>query len=292
MPTEKDFRQLLADNKPLKIVGAINAYSAILAERSGHKCIYLSGSGVASASYGIPDLGLTSLEDVLIDVRRISKSTSLPLLVDIDTGWGDGNDISHSIKMMIEAGAAAVHLEDQIEAKRCGHRPNKKLITTDEMCERIKTAVQGRGDSELFIIARTDAFASEGIDGCVKRARDYIDAGADGIFLEAITSLQDYKKLKDAIQKPILANITEFGKTPLFKDKELMEAGVDMMLFPLSAFRASSKATEKVYESILKNGTQESVLDIMQTRDELYERLDYLNFEKNLDEYIKNMEEK
>ena len=292
MPSEKNFRKLLLDNKPLKIVGAINAYSAILAERSGHKCIYLSGSGVASASYGIPDLGLTSLEDVLIDVRRISKSTSLPLLVDIDTGWGDGNDISHSIKKMIEAGAAAVHLEDQIEAKRCGHRPNKKLITTDEMCERIKTAVQGRGDSELFIIARTDAFASEGIDGCVKRARDYIDAGADGIFLEAITSLQDYKKLKDAIQKPILANITEFGKTPLFKDKELMEAGVDMMLFPLSAFRASSKAAEKVYESILKNGTQESVLDIMQTRDELYERLDYLNFEKNLDEYIKNMEKK
>ena len=292
MSTEKDFRQLLANNKPLKIVGAINAYSAILAERSGHKCIYLSGSGVASASYGIPDLGLTSLEDVLVDVRRISKSTSLPLLVDIDTGWGDGSDISHSIKKMIEAGAAAVHLEDQIEAKRCGHRPNKKLITTDEMCERIKTAVQGRGDSELFIIARTDAFASEGINGCIKRARDYIDAGADGIFLEAITSLQDYKKLKDAIQKPILANITEFGKTPLFKDKELMEAGVDMMLFPLSAFRASSKAAEKVYESILKNGTQESVLDIMQTRDELYERLDYLNFEKNLDEYIKNMEKK
>ena len=292
MPSEKNFRKLLVDNKPLKIVGAINAYSAILAERSGHKCIYLSGSGVASASYGIPDLGLTSLEDVLVDVRRISKSTSLPLLVDIDTGWGDGNDISHSIKKMIEAGAAAVHLEDQIEAKRCGHRPNKKLITTDEMCERIKTAVQGRGDSELFIIARTDAFASEGINGCIKRARDYIDAGADGIFLEAITSLQDYKKLKDAIQKPILANITEFGKTPLFKDKELMEAGVDMMLFPLSAFRASSKAAEKVYESILKNGTQESVLDIMQTRDELYERLDYLNFEKNLDEYIKNMEKK
>ena len=292
MPSEKNFRKLLLDNKPLKIVGAINAYSAILAERSGHKCIYLSGSGVASASYGIPDLGLTSLEDVLVDVRRISKSTSLPLLVDIDTGWGDGSDISHSIKKMIEAGAAAVHLEDQIEAKRCGHRPNKKLITADEMCERIKTAVQGRGDSELFIIARTDAFASEGIDGCVKRARDYIDAGADGIFLEAITSLQDYKKLKDAIQKPILANITEFGKTPLFKDKELMEAGVDMMLFPLSAFRASSKAAEKVYESILKNGTQESVLDIMQTRDELYERLDYLNFEKNLDEYIKNMEKK
>ena len=292
MPSEKNFRKLLVDNKPLKIVGAINAYSAILAERSGHKCIYLSGSGVASASYGIPDLGLTSLEDVLVDVRRISKSTSLPLLVDIDTGWGDGSDISHSIKKMIEAGAAAVHLEDQIEAKRCGHRPNKKLITTDEMCERIKTAVQGRGDSELFIIARTDAFASEGINGCIKRARDYIDAGADGIFLEAITSLQDYKKLKDAIQKPILANITEFGKTPLFKDKELMEAGVDMMLFPLSAFRASSKAAEKVYESILKNGTQESVLDIMQTRDELYERLDYLNFEKNLDEYIKNMEKK
>ena len=292
MPSEKIFRKLLADNKPLKIVGAINAYSAILAERSGHKCIYLSGSGVASASYGIPDLGLTSLEDVLVDVRRISKSTSLPLLVDIDTGWGDGSDISHSIKKMIEAGAAAVHLEDQIEAKRCGHRPNKKLITADEMCERIKTAVQGRGDSELFIIARTDAFASEGINGCIKRARDYIDAGADGIFLEAITSLQDYKKLKDAIQKPILANITEFGKTPLFKDKELMEAGVDMMLFPLSAFRASSKAAEKVYESILKNGTQESVLDIMQTRDELYERLDYLNFEKNLDKYIKNMEKK
>ncbi len=247
MSAGKRFREALEENNPLKIVGAINAYSAILAERSGHKCIYLSGSGVASASYGIPDLGLTSLEDVLVDVKRISKSTSLPLLVDIDTGWGDGTNISNSIEKMIEAGAAAVHLEDQIEAKRC--------------------------------------------EGCIQRSKEYINAGADGIFLEAITSLQDYKELKEAIQKPILANITEFGKTPLFKDHELMDAGVDMMLFPLSAFRASSKATEKVYESILKNGTQENVLDIMQTRDELYDRLDYLNFEKNLDEYIKNMED-
>ena len=291
MSAGKRFREALKENKPLKIVGTINAYSAILAERSGHECIYLSGSGVASASYGIPDLGLTSLEDVLIDVRRISKSTALPLLVDIDTGWGDGTNISNSIEKMIEAGAAAVHLEDQIEAKRCGHRPNKKVIQSKEMCERIKSAVEGRTDSDFFIIARTDAFASEGIEGCIQRAKEYIDAGADGIFLEAITSLQDYKELKEAIQKPILANITEFGKTPLFKDHELMDAGVDMMLFPLSAFRASSKATEKVYESILKNGTQENVLDIMQTRDELYERLDYLNFEKNLDEYIKNMED-
>ena len=290
MSAGKRFRKALEENKPLKIVGAINAYAAILAERSGHKCIYLSGSGVASASYGIPDLGLTSLEDVLVDVKRISKSTLLPLLVDIDTGWGDGTNISNSIEKMIEAGAAAVHLEDQIEAKRCGHRPNKKLISSKEMCERIKSAVEGRTDPNFFIIARTDAFASEGIEGCIQRSKEYIDAGADGIFLEAINSLQDYKELKEAIQKPILANITEFGKTPLFKDHELMDAGVDMMLFPLSAFRASSKATEKVYESILKNGTQENVLDIMQTREELYDRLDYLNFEKNLDEYIKNME--
>ena len=291
MSAGKRFREALEENNPLKIVGAINAYSAILAERSGHKCNYLSGSGVASASYGIPDLGLTSLEDVLVDVKRISKSTSLPLLVDIDTGWGDGTNISNSIEKMIEAGAAAVHLEDQIEAKRCGHRPNKKLISSKEMCERIKSAIEGRTDPNFFIIARTDAFASEGIEGCIQRSKEYINAGADGIFLEAITSLQDYKELKEAIQKPILANITEFGKTPLFKDHELMDAGVDMMLFPLSAFRASSKATEKVYESILKNGTQENVLDIMQTRDELYDRLDYLNFEKNLDEYIKNMED-
>ena len=290
MSAGKRFRKALEENKPLKIVGAINAYAAILAERSGHKCIYLSGSGVASASYGIPDLGLTSLEDVLVDVKRISKSTLLPLLVDIDTGWGDGTNISNSIKKMIEVGAAAVHLEDQIEAKRCGHRPNKKLISSKEMCERIKSAVKGRTDPNFFIIARTDAFASEGIEGCIQRSKEYIDAGADGIFLEAINSLQDYKELKETIQKPILANITEFGKTPLFKDHELMDAGVDMMLFPLSAFRASSKATEKVYESILKNGTQENVLDIMQTREELYDRLDYLNFEKNLDEYIKNME--
>ena len=291
MSAGKRFREALEENNPLKIVGAINAYSANLAQRSGHKCIYLSGSGVASASYGIPDLGLTSLEDVLVDVKRISKSTSLPLLVDIDTGWGDGTNISNSIEKMIEAGAAAVHLEDQIEAKRCGHRPNKKLISSKEMCERIKSAIEGRTDPNFFIIARTDAFASEGIEGCIQRSKEYINAGADGIFLEAITSLQDYKELKEAIQKPILANITEFGKTPLFKDHELMDAGVDMMLFPLSAFRASSKATEKVYESILKNGTQENVLDIMQTRDELYDRLDYLNFEKNLDEYIKNMED-
>ena len=291
MSAGKRFREALKENKPLKIVGTVNAYSAILAERSGHECIHLSGSGVASASYRIPDLGLTSLEDVLVDVKRISKSTSLPLLVDIDTGWGDGTNISNSIEKMIEAGAAAVHLEDQIEAKRCGHRPNKKLISSKEMCERIKSAIEGRTDPNFFIIARTDAFASEGIEGCIQRSKEYINAGADGIFLEAITSLQDYKELKEAIQKPILANITEFGKTPLFKDHELMDAGVDMMLFPLSAFRASSKATEKVYESILKNGTQENVLDIMQTRDELYDRLDYLNFEKNLDEYIKNMED-
>ena len=291
MSAGKNFREALEENKPLKIVGTINAYSAILAERVGHKCIYLSGSGVASASYGIPDLGLTTLEDVLVDVRRICKSTSLPLLVDIDTGWGDGTNISNSIKQMIEAGAAAIHLEDQIEAKRCGHRPNKKLISSNEMCKRIRSAVEGRTDPNFFIIARTDAFASEGINGCIQRTKDYIEAGADGIFLEAITSLQDYKELKQAIEKPILANITEFGKTPLFKDLELMDAGVDMMLFPLSAFRASSKAAEEVYESILKNGTQENVLDIMQTRDELYERLDYLNFEKNLDEFIKNMED-
>ena len=288
MSAGKRFREALEENNPLKIVGAINAYSAILAERLAHKCIYLSGSGVASASYGIPDLGLTSLEDVLVDVKRISKSTSLPLLVDIDTGWGDGTNISNSIEKMIEAGAAAVHLEDQIEAKRCGHRPNKKLISSKEMCERIKSAIEGRTDPNFFIIARTDAFASEGIEGCIQRSKEYINAGADGIFLEAITSLQDYKELKAAIQKPFLSNITEFGKTPLFKDHELMDAGVDMMLFPLSAFRAMNKAAEYVYQDIITNGSQANSVDKMQTRDELYKYLNYHSFEKKLDELFEN----
>ena len=291
MTAGNKFRQAIKDNNPLMIVGAVNAYAAMLAEKSQHKAIYLSGSGVAAASYGIPDLGMTSLEDVLIDAKRITNASSLPLLVDIDTGWDDTSTVTLTIKEMIKADVAAVHIEDQVSQKRCGHRPNKSLVTSAEMVDRIKEAVDARDDESFFIMARTDALASEGMEAVIERASLYLEAGADGIFLEAITSLQDYKELKEAIQKPILANITEFGKTPLFKDHELMNAGVDMMLFPLSAFRASSKATEKVYESILKNGTQENVLDIMQTRDELYDRLDYLNFEKNLDEYIKNMED-
>ena len=290
MSETTNFRDLLKNNKPLKIVGAINAYCAILAKNAGHKCLYLSGSGVATASYGIPDLGLTSLVDVKTDAQRITNSCSLPLLVDIDTGWAESNDISFAIEEMVSAGVAAVHFEDQIDAKRCGHRPNKRLVSIQEMNERIESALLGKGSSEIFLIARTDALASEGLDGCIERAIAYEGAGAEALFLEAVTEINQYIVLKEHINIPILANITEFGKTPLFTEEQLHSAGVDMMLFPLSAFRAASRASQKVYETILKEGTQESLLDIMQTRDELYESLDYLNFEKNLDTYLENKE--
>ena len=278
------FRKALKENSPLIIPGAINAYSAILAEKSGHQALYLSGGGVAAASYGIPDLGITSLEDVLIDVKRITNASSLPLLVDIDTGWGGAFNISRTIKDMVQAGAAAVHIEDQVSQKRCGHRPNKSLVSSTEMQDRIKAAVDGRTDEDFFIMARTDSFANEGMSGAIDRAQSYIENGADGIFLEAVSSLDDYKTLKESISAPVLANITEFGKTPLFTKDELSSVGVDMMLFPLSAFRAMSQIAEKVYISLAKDGTQDSLLDIMQTREELYERLNYHEYENKLDE--------
>ena len=278
------FRKALKENSPLIIPGAINAYSAILAEKSGHQALYLSGGGVAAASYGIPDLGITSLEDVLIDVKRITNASSLPLLVDIDTGWGGAFNISRTIKEMIQAGAAAVHIEDQVSQKRCGHRPNKSLVSPAEMEDRIKAAVDGRTDENFFIMARTDSFANEGMSGAIERAQSYIENGADGIFLEAVSRLGDYKTLKESISAPVLANITEFGKTPLFTKDELSSVGVDMMLFPLSAFRAMSQIAEKVYISLAKDGTQDSLLDIMQTREELYERLNYHEYENKLDE--------
>ena len=284
MSSGTKFRKALAENNPLIIPGAINAYSAILAEKSGHQALYLSGGGVAAASYGIPDLGITSMEDVLIDVKRITYASSLPLLVDIDTGWGGAFNISRTIKEMIQAGAAAVHIEDQISQKRCGHRPNKSIVSPAEMEDRIKAAVDGRTDESFFIMARTDSFASEGMSGAIERAEGYIEQGADGIFLEAVSSLDDYKMLKESISAPVLANITEFGKTPLFSANELSSVGVDMVLFPLSAFRAMSQIAEKVYISLAKDGTQEPLLDIMQTRDELYERLNYHEYEEKLDE--------
>ena len=288
MSSGAKFRNALKENSPLIIPGAINAYSAILAEKSGHQALYLSGGGVAAASYGLPDLGITSLEDVLIDARRITNASSLPLLVDIDTGWGGAFNISRTIKEMIQAGVAAVHIEDQISQKRCGHRPNKSLVSSAEMEDRIKAAVDGRTDESFFIMARTDSFASEGMSGAIERAERYIEQGADGIFLEAVSSLDDYKILKESISAPVLANITEFGKTPLFTAEELSSVGVDMVLFPLSAFRAMNQIAEKVYISLAKDGTQEPLLDIMQTRNELYERLNYHEYENKLDELFFN----
>ena len=292
MTAGNKFRQAIKDNNPLMIVGAVNAYAAMLAEKSQHKAIYLSGSGVAAASYGIPDLGMTSLEDVLIDAKRITNASSLPLLVDIDTGWDDTSTVTLTIKEMIKADVAAVHIEDQVSQKRCGHRPNKSLVTLAKMVDRIKEAVDARDDESFFIMARTDALASEGMEAVIERASLYLEAGADGIFLEAVTDLNDYKTFKEKLNTLLLANITEFGKTPLFSKDELASAGVDMSLYPLSAFRAMSLASEKVYESLLKEGTQRNVLDIMQTREELYERLNYHEFEQKLDKLFSDEGEK
>ena len=288
MSSGKKFRDALQENNPLIIPGTINAYSAILAEKSGHKAIYLSGGGVAAASYGIPDLGITSMEDVLTDVKRITNASSLPLLVDIDTGWGGAFNIAKTIKSMIDAGCGAVHIEDQVSQKRCGHRPNKSLVSKDEMQDRIKSAVDGRHDESFFIMARTDAIASEGIEGALERILAYVEEGADGIFLEAATSIEEYALVKKETNVPILANITEFGKTPLFTKDELAKVGVDMMLFPLTAFRAMSQIAEKVYISLAKDGTQDGLLDIMQTREELYDRLNYHSFEQKLDDLFKD----
>ena len=283
MTAGNKFRQAIKDNNPLMIVGAINAYSAILAEKQNHKAIYLSGGGVAAASHGIPDLGITTMEDVLVDAKRITSASKLPLLVDIDTGWGGAFNIARTIKEMTKADVAAVHMEDQVSQKRCGHRPNKSLVTCEEMVDRIKAAVDAKEDDSFFIMARTDAFASEGMQAAIDRSSKYLEAGADGIFLEAVTDLEDYKKFNSQVDALLLANITEFGKTPLFTNEELASVGVDMSLYPLSAFRAMSLAAEKVYESLSKEGTQRNVLDIMQTREELYERLNYHEFEQKLD---------
>ncbi|MEN9464219.1 MAG: hypothetical protein RL217_400 [Pseudomonadota bacterium] len=277
------FRQALANNKPLQIVGTINAYSAMMAERIGHQAIYLSGGGVANASYGLPDLGMTSLENVLEDVRRITSASSVPLLVDIDTGWGGAFNIARTIQQMEKAGAAAVHLEDQVAQKRCGHRPNKEIVSKDEMVDRIKAAVDARTDKDFFIMARTDAFAQEGLEAAIERAKAYVAAGADGIFAEAVKTEEHYRAFAKALDVPILANITEFGQTELWNKKQLGQWGAAMVLYPLSAFRAMNKAAETVYKSLLEEGDQRKVVDIMQTRMELYDYLNYHSFEKKLD---------
>lgn len=278
------FHQALQANSPLQIVGAINAYSAMLAQRAGHQALYLSGAGVANASYGLPDLGMTSLSDVITDVDRITSACDLPLLVDIDTGWGGAFNIARTIKAMEKAGAAAVHLEDQVAQKRCGHRPNKAIVSKQEMVDRIKAAVDAKVDHDFVIMARTDAIAVEGIDAAIERAIACVEAGADALFPEAITDLTQYRRFADAVHVPILANITEFGATPLYNKADLAAAGVAMVLYPLSAFRAMSKAAETVYDSILREGDQGSVVKLMQTRAQLYEVLGYHAYEEKLDQ--------
>ena len=283
MTPGQKFRKALEDNKPLQIVGTINAYAAMMAEKIGHQAIYLSGGGVANASYGLPDLGMTSLNDVAEDVRRITSASSLPLLVDIDTGWGGAFNISRTIKEMEKAGAAAVHIEDQVAQKRCGHRPNKEIVSKEEMVDRIKAAVDARTDPDFFIMARTDAFAQEGLEAASERAKSCVEAGADGIFAEAVKTEEHYRAFAEALDVPILANITEFGQTELWSREQLGEWGAAMVLYPLSAFRAMNKAAETVYKSLLEEGHQRKVVDIMQTRMELYDYLNYHDFEQKLD---------
>jgi len=278
------FRQALAAESPLQIVGAINANHALLARRAGYRAIYLSGGGVAAGSLGLPDLGINTLDDVLVDVRRITDVCELPLLVDIDTGFGPSAfNIARTVKSLIMAGAAACHIEDQAGAKRCGHRPNKEIIESGEMVDHVKAAVDARTDEAFFIIDRTDAIASEGVDAAIERCIACVEAGADGIFAEAAYDLPTYRRFVDAVKVPVLANITEFGQTPLFSVEELRSAGVGMALYPLSAFRAMNKAAENVYTAIRRDGHQRAVVDQMQTRAELYERIGYHEFEQKLD---------
>jgi methylisocitrate lyase len=278
------FRAALAAEKPLQVVGAINANHALLAQRAGYQAIYLSGGGVAAGSLGLPDLGINTMDDVLIDVRRITDVCSLPLLVDIDTGFGPSAfNIERTIKSLIKAGAAACHIEDQVGAKRCGHRPGKEIVSQDEMADRVKAAADAKTDVDFFIIARTDAIQAEGVDAAIERAIACVEAGADGIFAEAAYDLPTYQKFVDAVKVPVLANITEFGATPLFTREELGSVGVAIQLFPLSAFRAANKAAENVYTSIRQNGHQKDVLATMQTRMELYDRIGYHAFEQKLD---------
>ena len=281
------FRELLKQNTPLQIVGCINAYCAVMAEKVGHKSIYLSGAGVANASFGIPDLGITSLGDVVEDSKRITGVTNTPLLVDIDTGWGGAFNISRTIKELSRAGVAAIHIEDQVGQKRCGHRPNKEMVSTEEMVDRIKACVDAREDQSFFIMARTDAFANEGMASSIDRSMKYIEAGADGIFAEAMTNIDYYKEFKEKVKVPILANMTEFGKTPLTDLDQLKSVGVDMVLYPLSAFRAMSKAALNIYQALISDGHQKNVIDKMQTRNELYDFLDYNSYEEKLDQLFK-----
>ena len=284
----KRFRLALEANHPLQIVGTINAYCAMQAEKAGHQAIYLSGGGVANASYGLPDLGITSLNDVTADVERIANASQLPLLVDIDTGWGGAFNIARTIKAMGKAGAAAVHIEDQVSQKRCGHRPNKSIVSQAEMVDRIKAAADAKQDDDFVIMARTDALAVEGIDAAIERAIACAESGADAIFPEAIMKIEQYQQFVNALDVPILANITEFGQTPLFNCEALGKAGVAMVLYPLSAFRAMSKAAEEVYTAIATNGDQVSVVPGMQTRDQLYDVLGYHAYEQKLDKLFEN----
>ena len=283
----KKFRNLVNETKPLQIVGTVNAYSAIMAEKVGHQSIYLSGGGVAASSLGVPDLGITSLADVLEDAKRITQVTSLPLLVDADTGWGGAFNIARCVQEMIKSNVAAIHIEDQVSQKRCGHRPNKSIVSTNEMVDRIKAAVDAKTDPNFVIMARTDALAIEGMQSAIEKAQAFAEAGADMIFPEALNSIEQYQEFSDSLSVPILANITEFGQTPLFSKDELSEAGVDMILYPLSAFRAMSSAALNVYQHILEDGHQHNVLDSMQTREELYDFLNYHQYEQQLDRLFK-----
>jgi methylisocitrate lyase len=278
------FRDAVVAEQPLQVIGAINAYHARLAERTGYKAIYLSGGGVAAGSLGLPDLGISGLDDVLTDVRRITDVCSLPLLVDVDTGFGGAFNIARTVKSLIKFGAGAMHMEDQVQSKRCGHRPGKEIVSKSEMVDRIKAAADARTDPGFVIMARTDALAVEGLDAAIDRACACVEAGADMIFPEAMTELAMYKKFADAVKVPILANITEFGHTPLFTVDELRSVNVSLVLYPLSPFRAMNKAALNVYQTLRKEGTQQNVLDTMQTRDELYDYLDYHKFEQKLDE--------
>ncbi|OON63759.1 methylisocitrate lyase [Massilia sp. KIM] len=278
------FRKAVQEESPLQVVGTINANHALLAKRAGFKAIYLSGGGVAAGSLGLPDLGISGLEDVLIDVRRITDVCDLPLLVDVDTGFGaSAFNVARTVRSLIKAGAAACHIEDQVGAKRCGHRPGKEIVSQDEMVDRVKAAVDARTDENFVVMARTDALAVEGLDAAIERAVACVEAGADMIFPEAMTSLDMYRKFADAVKVPVLANITEFGSTPLFTTEELKSAHVGLVLYPLSAFRAMNKAAENVYTAIRRDGTQKNVVDTMQTRSELYERIDYHSYEQKLD---------
>jgi methylisocitrate lyase len=277
------FKQAIANNHPLQVVGTINAYTAMMAEKMGHQAIYLSGAGVANASFGMPDLGMTSLDNVLEDIRRITGASDLPLLVDADTGWGGAFNIARTVKEMTKAGAAGFHIEDQVAQKRCGHRPNKEIVTQTEMVDRIKAAVDAKTDSNFYIMARTDAFQKEGLNAAIDRAAACVEAGADAIFAEAVHDLADYQAFSKAINVPILANITEFGQTPIYTKEQLSDVGVEMVLYPLSAFRAMNKAALNVYSAILNEGSQQSQIENMQTRAELYDFLDYHSYENTLD---------